>query len=87
MRSPGSPLAFMASMALALLLVTAGLVEIILPAGSTFFGVLLILAGFALSGRARNARAAHLHRQKMNGLWSWAQGLGPQGRRGGRRPW
>jgi hypothetical protein len=72
-------------MLLALLLAIGGLVALF--ARSVLLGVVLIGVACVLSRYAKNARAAHLHRQKMTGLWKWAQGLGPRSRRGGSRPW
>jgi hypothetical protein len=87
MRSPVSLAMFTASMLLALVLVVVGLVLVFTPSGSTLLGLVLIVAAFGLSGYARNARAGHLHRQKMAGMWQWAQGLGPRSKKGGRRAW
>ncbi len=87
MPSPGSRAAFTASVLLALLLAIGGLVAIFTPSGNVPLGVLLIGVACVLSRYAKNARAAYLHRQKMTGLWKWAQGLGPRSRRGGSRPW
>jgi hypothetical protein len=78
----GSLASFTATMLLALLMAIAGLGEIVLASGSTLFGIVLLLAAVALSGYAKKARAAHLYRQKMNGLSQWAQGLGPRSGKG-----
>lgn len=83
---PGSRVAFTATMILALLLGIAGLIQILSPSSNSLLGIVLILAALALSSYAKNARAAHLHQQKMTGLWQWAQGLGPRDRQGKRRP-
>ena len=82
MGSPGPRAALTASI-LAVLLVIAGGAEIIAPGGSTLLGLVLVALAFGLSGYARKARAAHMHRQKIAGMWQWAQGLGPRNKRGG----
>ena len=74
-------------MALAFLLGFGGLLAILSPAGSTFLGFVFIGLGLSLHNYARAARAAYLHKQKMTGLWHWAQGLGSGARNERRRPW
>lgn len=68
--------------ALKLLLVAvlalAGLYQCFTSAGHMLLGVLLLCAASGLAAHARNSRAAHLHRQKMTGLSTWALGLGPR---------
>jgi hypothetical protein len=85
MRSHGSSTAFKANMLLVCVLVIAGIIGIV--SGHALLGILLIGAGGVVQARAKSARAAHLHREKMTGLWQWAQGLGPRNKRGGRRSW
>ena len=86
MRSPGSRASYTAHMVLALLLGFWGLVTIFSPFGSSFLGLVLIGLAFSLNNYAQAARTAYLHKQKMTGLWHWAQGLGPGARKGRRRP-
>ena len=86
MRSPGSRASYTAHMALALLLGLRGLMAILSPSGSSFLGLVLIGLAFGLNNYAQAARTAYLHKQKMTGLWHWAQGLGPEARKGKRRP-
>jgi hypothetical protein len=83
MLSSGSRAFFALKMLLASALFLAGLLVI---ASKTFLGVVLIALACAVSAQARKARAAHLERQRIAGLWQWAQGLGPRNRHRGMRP-
>lgn len=79
-QSHGSKASFAAAVILSVVMVAAGFAAI--RSGALGVGLLLIVLAVALSGYAKTARGAHLHQQKMTGLWEWAQGLGPRkGRR------